>query len=94
GSSLLNDGKASIQCLADNLTKELVHHIKKWDMYLRGTEVSFTAKVYQMIDKYNEMHRGRELLTFSDFCEFESVIKDYVAALRDPAIATLKHVRG
>lgn len=47
-----------------------------------------------MIDKYNEMHRGRELLTFSDFCEFESVIKDYVAALRDPAIATLKHVRG
>uniref|UniRef100_A0A8C1EY09 Uncharacterized protein n=1 Tax=Cyprinus carpio carpio TaxID=630221 RepID=A0A8C1EY09_CYPCA len=163
-SSLQNDGKASIQCLADNLTKELVHHIKKslpylteqihtklltverelknydqcppleeekmgpflsevfsdqinelsitghskdkniyallrpefkkWDMYLRGTEVSFTAKVYQMIDKYNEMHRGRELLTFSDFCEFESVIKDYVAALRDPAIATLKHVRG
>ncbi|XP_026117659.1 interferon-induced GTP-binding protein Mx1-like [Carassius auratus] len=165
-SSLLNDGKASIQCLAYHLTKELVNHIKKslpylieqihiklltverelknydqgppleeekmgpflsgiimefsdqinelirtghskdkniyallrlefkkWDMYLRGTEVSFTAKVYQMIDKYNEMHRGRELLTFSDFCEFESVIKDHVAALRDPAIATLKHVR-
>ncbi|XP_016394250.1 interferon-induced GTP-binding protein Mx-like [Sinocyclocheilus rhinocerous] len=164
--SLLNHGKASIQCLADNLTKELVHHIKKslpylieqiqttlltvemelknydqgppleeekmgpflseiimefsdqinelsitghskdqniyallrpefkkWEMYLRGTEVSCKSRIYTMIDKYNEMHRGRELLTFSDFCEFESVIKDHVAALRDPAIATLKHVQ-
>ncbi|CAM4556480.1 unnamed protein product [Leuciscus chuanchicus] len=173
-SSLLNDGKASTQCLADNLTKELVDHIKKslpylteqiqtkllsvqrelknyeqgppieeelmgpflsdkfelilipidmefsdqiselsrtghlkdknihallrpvfkkWDIYLRGTEVSFTARVNEMIDKYNEMHRGRELLTFSEFCEFECVIKDHVAALQEPAMKTLKHVR-
>ncbi|KAK7172214.1 hypothetical protein R3I93_004504 [Phoxinus phoxinus] len=164
-SSLLN-GKASTRCLADNLTKELVDHIKKslpylteqiqtkllnvqrelknyeqgppvkeelmgpflsdiimeftdqiyemsrtghlrdknvhallrpvfkkWDIYLRGTEVSFTARVNEMIDKYNEMHRGRELLTFSDFCEFECVIKDHVAALQEPAMKTLKHVR-
>ncbi|XP_026108857.1 interferon-induced GTP-binding protein Mx-like, partial [Carassius auratus] len=164
--SLLNDGKASTQFLADNLTKELVDHIKKslpylteqiqtglvnvqrelknydqgpplevekmgpflseiimefsdqinelsrtghskdrnihalihpvfknWDNYLRSTEESFTTKVTEMIDKYNEMHRGRELLTFSDFCEFESVIKDHVAALQEPAMATLKHVR-
>uniref|UniRef100_A0A673FIX6 Interferon-induced GTP-binding protein Mx1-like n=1 Tax=Sinocyclocheilus rhinocerous TaxID=307959 RepID=A0A673FIX6_9TELE len=159
--SLLNDGKASTQFLANNLTKELVDHIKKslpylteqiqtglvnvqrelknydqgpplevekmgpflseiimefsdqinelsrtghskdrnihalihpvfknWDNYL------ITTKVTEMVDKYNEMHRGRELLTFSDFCEFESVIKDHVAALQEPAMATLKHVRG
>ncbi|XDV31671.1 hypothetical protein PO909_002634, partial [Leuciscus waleckii] len=165
-SSLLNDGKASTRCLADNLTKELVDHIKKslpylteqiqtkllsvqrelknyeqgppveeelmgpflsdiimefsdqinelsrtghlkdknihallrpvfkkWDIYLRGTEVSFTARVNEMIDKYNEMHRGRELLTFSEFCEFECVIKDHVAALQEPAMKTLKNVR-
>uniref|UniRef100_A0A673FR81 Interferon-induced GTP-binding protein Mx1-like n=1 Tax=Sinocyclocheilus rhinocerous TaxID=307959 RepID=A0A673FR81_9TELE len=162
--SLLNDGKASTQFLANNLTKELVDHIKKslpylteqiqtglvnvqrelknydqgpplevekmgpflsevrfsdqinelsrtghskdrnihalihpvfknWDNYLSGTEESFTTKVTEMVDKYNEMHRGRELLTFSDFCEFESVIKDHVAALQEPAMATLKHVR-
>ncbi|KAK9962660.1 hypothetical protein ABG768_008014 [Culter alburnus] len=165
-SSLLNDGKASTRCLADNLTKELVDHIKKslpyiieqiqtkllsvqrelknyeqgppleeelmgpflsdiimefsdqinelgktghskeknihallrpvfkkWDIYLRGTEISFTARVNEMVDKYNEMHRGRELLTFSEFCEFECVIKDHVAALQEPAMETLKHVR-
>ncbi|XP_056118546.1 interferon-induced GTP-binding protein Mx [Rhinichthys klamathensis goyatoka] len=165
-SSLLNDGKASTRCLADNLTKELVGHIKKslpylteqiqtkllsvqrelknyeqgppveeeqmglflsgiimkfsdqiyemsrtghlrdknihallrpvfkkWDNYLRGTEISFTARVNEMIYKYNEMHRGRELLTFSDYCEFERVIKDHVAALQEPALKTLNHVR-
>ncbi|XP_048017704.1 interferon-induced GTP-binding protein Mx-like [Megalobrama amblycephala] len=165
-SSLLNDDKASTQCLAKKLTKELVDHIKKslphltdqidtrllsvreelkkynlgppleeekmgpflseiiiefsdqinelsrtghskeknihallrpvfkkWDVYLRSTEASFTARVKEMVDKYNEIHRGRELLTFSEFCEFECVIKDHVAALQEPAMETLKHVR-
>ncbi|XP_067306846.1 interferon-induced GTP-binding protein Mx, partial [Pseudorasbora parva] len=165
-SALLNDGKASTQCLADKLTKELVDHIKKslpylteqiqtrllsvqrelknyeqgppieeelmgpflseiimefsdqidelsrtghskeknmytllrpafkkWDAYLRSTEVSFKQKVMEMIDKYDELHRGRELLTFSDFSEFEYVIKEHVAALQEPAMETLKDVR-
>ncbi len=47
-----------------------------------------------MIEKYNEMHRGRELLTFSEFCEFECVIQNHVAALQEPAMATLKDIRG
>ncbi|XP_067221005.1 interferon-induced GTP-binding protein Mx-like isoform X1 [Chanodichthys erythropterus] len=165
-SSLLNDEKASTQCLAKKLTKELVDHIKKslphltdqidtrllsvreelkkynlgppleeekmgpflshiiiefsdqinelsrtghskeknihallrpvfkkWDVYLRSTEASFTARVNEMVDKYNEIHRGRELLTFSDYCEFECVIKEHVAALQKPAMETLKHGR-
>lgn len=47
-----------------------------------------------MIGNYNEMHRCRELLTFTDFCEFERVIKDHVAALQEPAMTLLKEVRG
>ncbi|KAI7800934.1 putative interferon-induced GTP-binding protein Mx1, partial [Triplophysa rosa] len=165
-SFLLNDGRASTQCLADKLTKELVDHIKKslpylteqiqtrllnvqrelknyeqgppmeeelmgpflssitmefsdlinelsrtghskhkniytllrpvfqtWDMHLRETQVLFTEKVKEMIEKYNEMHRCRELLTFNDFCEYERVIKDHVADLQDPAMTLMKQVR-
>ncbi|ROI16086.1 Interferon-induced GTP-binding protein Mx, partial [Anabarilius grahami] len=76
-----------------NIHALLRPEFKKWDIYLRGTEISFTARVKEMVDKYNEIHRGRELLTFSDFCEFECVIKDHVAALQEPAMKTLKHVR-
>ncbi|XDV25693.1 hypothetical protein PO909_029566, partial [Leuciscus waleckii] len=166
-SSLLNDGNASTQCLADKLTRELGDHIKKslptltvqiqnklldvqrdlknyqqgppleeemmgrflskiilefsdqinelsrtghsrgtniyallraefkkWDTRLRSTEESFKASVTEMIDKYNEKHRGRELLTFSEFCEFECVIKDHVSTLQEPAMEMLKQVRG
>ncbi|KAG1927673.1 interferon-induced GTP-binding protein Mx-like [Pimephales promelas] len=165
-SSLLNDGNASTQCLADKLTRELGDHIKKslptltvqiqnrlldvqrdlknyqqgppleeekmgcflseiilefsdkinelsrtghssdkniyallrdefkkWDTRLRSTEESFQACVTEMIDKYNEKHRGRELLTFSEFCEFECVIKDHVSTLQEPAMEMLKQVR-
>ncbi|XDV25692.1 hypothetical protein PO909_029566, partial [Leuciscus waleckii] len=165
-SSLLNDGNASTQCLADKLTRELGDHIKKslptltvqiqnklldvqrdlknyqqgppleeemmgrflskiilefsdqinelsrtghsrgtniyallraefkkWDTRLRSTEESFKASVTEMIDKYNEKHRGRELLTFSEFCEFECVIKDHVSTLQEPAMEMLKQVR-
>ncbi|XP_050958922.1 interferon-induced GTP-binding protein Mx-like [Labeo rohita] len=165
-SSLLNDDKASTQCLAKKLTTELVDHIKKslpylteqidtkklgvrdalkkydqgppleeekmgpflseiiikfsdqiselsktgqsknmnlhallrpvfkkWDSRLRDTEGSFNAKVKEMIEKYDEMHRDRELLTFSDYSKFECVIKDHVAALQEPAMQTLKDVR-
>ncbi|XP_051719794.1 interferon-induced GTP-binding protein Mx-like isoform X1 [Ctenopharyngodon idella] len=165
-SSLLNDGKASIQCLADKLTKELADHIKKslptltvqiqnkrldlqrelknyeqgppleeermgnylndiimefsdqiyelsrnghsrdkniyallgdefkkWDSRLRSTEESFKASVIEMIDKYNEKHRGRELLTLSEFCEYECFIKEHVSTLEEPALEMLKQVR-
>uniref|UniRef100_A0A8C2BMP5 Myxovirus (influenza virus) resistance F n=1 Tax=Cyprinus carpio TaxID=7962 RepID=A0A8C2BMP5_CYPCA len=66
---------------------------KKWDSTLRETEVSFNAKMTEMIEKYNEMHRGRELLTFSEFIKFEYVIHDHVAALQKPAMQTLKDVQ-
>ncbi|KAA0702286.1 Mx Interferon-inducible [Triplophysa tibetana] len=165
-SFLLNEGKASTQCLADKLTKELVDHIKKslpylteqiqtrllnvqrelknyeqgppmeeemmgpflssitmafcdlvhelsrtghskqgniyaslrpvfmnWDIHLRKTQETFTEKVKEMIEKYNELHRGRELLTFSDFSEYERVVQEHVADLQEPAMGILKEVR-
>uniref|UniRef100_A0A672LCT8 Interferon-induced GTP-binding protein Mx1-like n=1 Tax=Sinocyclocheilus grahami TaxID=75366 RepID=A0A672LCT8_SINGR len=141
-SSLLDDGKASTQCLAAKLTKELADHIKKslpslteqiqtrllnvqrdlksyeqgppleeemmgpflsevralrvdhHKCYLSRNNVIAFKIVTEMIEKYNEIHRGRELLTFSEFCEYECVIQNHVAALQEPAMATLKDVRG
>ncbi|TRY85138.1 hypothetical protein DNTS_006337, partial [Danionella cerebrum] len=66
---------------------------KKWDSHLRSTEATFKERVTKMIEEYNEVHRGRELLTFSEFCEFECVIQNHVAALQEPAIETLNDIR-
>uniref|UniRef100_A0A672MJP7 Interferon-induced GTP-binding protein Mx1-like n=1 Tax=Sinocyclocheilus grahami TaxID=75366 RepID=A0A672MJP7_SINGR len=62
--------------------------------YLSRNNVIAFKIVTEMIEKYNEIHRGRELLTFSEFCEYECVIQNHVAALQEPAMATLKDVRG
>lgn len=47
-----------------------------------------------MTEKYDEAHRGRELVTFSDYCVYESMVKKHVGDLKQPAMDTLKLIRG
>uniref|UniRef100_A0AAR2KVN5 Dynamin-type G domain-containing protein n=1 Tax=Pygocentrus nattereri TaxID=42514 RepID=A0AAR2KVN5_PYGNA len=150
-SSLLNEDKATTECLGRKLTGELVDHIKKslprltdqvqsllsqqlnlcgaphflsscplciqiiiefsdrinelgrtgdakhkniygllrpvfkqWDGYLRTSQLSFKEAVEGMINKYDDLHRGRELLTFSDYSCLESLVKKQVNVLEEP----------
>uniref|UniRef100_A0AAR2KHU7 Uncharacterized protein n=1 Tax=Pygocentrus nattereri TaxID=42514 RepID=A0AAR2KHU7_PYGNA len=153
-SSLLNEDKATTECLGRKLTGELVDHIKKslprltdqvqsllsqlqaelktyykgppldhkmmgpflifkqWDGYLRTSQLScksskegdflsnhttyFASQTWQhsgMINKYDDLHRGRELLTFSDYSCLESLVKKQVNVLEEPAMETLKIIR-
>nr|XP_055051632.1 interferon-induced GTP-binding protein MxB isoform X3 [Misgurnus anguillicaudatus] len=92
-SDLINKLRKTGHSKNQNIYRLLRPVFKKWDTRLRDTEVSFTAKVKEMIDKYNEIHRGRELLTFTDFCEFERVIKEHVADLQEPAMKILNDIR-
>uniref|UniRef100_A0A8B9JVK8 Interferon-induced GTP-binding protein Mx3-like n=1 Tax=Astyanax mexicanus TaxID=7994 RepID=A0A8B9JVK8_ASTMX len=152
-SSLLDEDKATTECLARKLTVDLVAHIKKiceinlcknvfqlhcfhtisfffsliqvinefsdnihelarsgdsqhknlyallrpvfkqWDGYLRSSQISFKEAVDRMIYKYDDLHRGRELLTFSDYSSLESLVKHQVKALEEPAMETLKIIR-
>jgi len=50
--------------------------------------------VKEMTEKYDEAHRGRELVTFSDYCVYESMVKKHVGNLKQPALDTLKLIRG
>lgn len=50
-------------------------------------------EVREMTENY-EAHRGRELITFSDYCVYEALIQKHVNNLKPPALETLKTVRG
>lgn len=50
-------------------------------------------EVQEMTENY-EAHRGRELITFSDYSVFESLIQKHVNNLKLPAIEILKTIRG
>uniref|UniRef100_A0A8C1HFG5 Si:dkeyp-110c12.3 n=2 Tax=Cyprinus carpio TaxID=7962 RepID=A0A8C1HFG5_CYPCA len=69
-----------------NLYSYLRPVFKQWECHLKS--------VKQMTEKYDEAHRGRELVTFSDYCVYESMVKKHVGDLRQPALDTLKLIRG
>jgi len=50
--------------------------------------------VKEMIENYDEGHRGRELVTFSDYSVYESMVKKHVGDLKQPALDTSKLIRG
>uniref|UniRef100_A0A8C2GWE1 Myxovirus (influenza virus) resistance F n=1 Tax=Cyprinus carpio TaxID=7962 RepID=A0A8C2GWE1_CYPCA len=99
---LVDHIKKSLPHLTEQINARILgarEELKKYDQGppLEEEEMGpflINAKMTEMIEKYNEMHRGRELLTFSEFIKFEYVIHDHVAALQKPAMQTLKDVQG
>ncbi|XP_017313299.1 interferon-induced GTP-binding protein Mx [Ictalurus punctatus] len=66
---------------------------KQWECHLRDSKALLRDEVREMTENY-EAHRGRELITFSDYCVYESLIQKHVNNLTLPAIETLKTIRG
>ncbi|KAF4075104.1 hypothetical protein AMELA_G00230810 [Ameiurus melas] len=66
---------------------------KQWECQLRDSKALFRDDVREMTENY-EAHRGRELITFSDYCVYEALIQKHVNKLTLPAIETLKTIRG
>uniref|UniRef100_A0A674BL19 Myxovirus (influenza virus) resistance F n=1 Tax=Salmo trutta TaxID=8032 RepID=A0A674BL19_SALTR len=51
-------------------------------------------KVEAMIKNYDKEHRGRELITFSDYCVYEHAVQKHILGLQEPALDVLKAIRG
>nr|XP_046171793.1 interferon-induced GTP-binding protein Mx3 [Oncorhynchus gorbuscha] len=67
---------------------------QQWDIYLSNTKGSFLNKVAAMIKNYDKEHRGRELITFSDYCVYEHAVQKHILGLQEPALDVLKAIRG
>ncbi|XP_017565544.1 interferon-induced GTP-binding protein Mx3-like [Pygocentrus nattereri] len=76
-----------------NLYSLLRPVFKQWESQLRDSKACFRDAVQEVIEKY-EAYRGRELITFSDYSVFESLIQKHVNDLKLPAVETLKTIRG
>uniref|UniRef100_A0A3B1JHR8 Interferon-induced GTP-binding protein Mx-like n=1 Tax=Astyanax mexicanus TaxID=7994 RepID=A0A3B1JHR8_ASTMX len=76
-----------------NLYSLLRPVFKQWEGLLRDSKASFRAAVQEMTENY-EAHRGRELITFSDYCVYESLVQKHVNEIKLPAVETVKIIRG
>ncbi|XP_051975951.1 interferon-induced GTP-binding protein Mx [Xyrauchen texanus] len=77
-----------------NLYSLLRPVFNQWECHLSDSKSSFRELVREMTEKYDEVLRGRELVTFSDYCAYESMVKKHVGDLKQPAMDTLKLIRG
>lgn len=50
--------------------------------------------VQDVVNEYDQKHRGRELPGFSDYKVFEIVVQRLVMKLVGPALDTLRIIRG
>ncbi|XP_066516310.1 interferon-induced GTP-binding protein Mx3 [Hoplias malabaricus] len=76
-----------------NLYSLLRPVFKQWEIQLRDSKAYFREAITEMTENY-EVHRGRELITFSDYCVYESLIQKHVNDLKLPAVETVKIIRG
>ncbi|XP_059392850.1 interferon-induced GTP-binding protein Mx3-like [Carassius carassius] len=72
----------------ENLFAELREEFKKWNDHLNDTKPSFYS-----LKEFAQNYRGRELLGFSNYRGFESVLQDHVARLKHPVIDLLSIVK-
>ncbi|KAG1924748.1 interferon-induced GTP-binding protein Mx [Pimephales promelas] len=77
-----------------NLYSLLRPVFKQWECHLSNSKSLFKESVKEMIENYDEGHRGRELVTFSDYSVYESMVKKHVGDLKQPALDTSKLIRG
>ncbi|XP_028811045.1 interferon-induced GTP-binding protein Mx1-like isoform X2 [Denticeps clupeoides] len=77
----------------DNMFVLLRGEFKKWKDHLDSTKATFHKTVQDVVNEYDQKHRGRELPGFSDYNVFEMVVQRLVALLMGQAIDTLRVVR-
>uniref|UniRef100_A0A4W5K2P1 Dynamin-type G domain-containing protein n=1 Tax=Hucho hucho TaxID=62062 RepID=A0A4W5K2P1_9TELE len=56
--------------------------------------INFLFLVHQVVDEYDQEHRGSELAGFSNYRVFQHVVQKLVAELKRPAMMTLQTIRG
>uniref|UniRef100_A0A4W5RKI4 Dynamin-type G domain-containing protein n=1 Tax=Hucho hucho TaxID=62062 RepID=A0A4W5RKI4_9TELE len=104
--SLLREEKATTKCLATKLSNALVKQIKvsptKHPTFICSPYTKCTLEnmwsdhevVHQVVDEYDQKHRGTELPGFSNYRVFQHVVQKLVAKLKIPAMTTLQKIRG
>ncbi|XP_056107088.1 myxovirus (influenza virus) resistance G [Rhinichthys klamathensis goyatoka] len=75
------------QMSKENLFVQLRAEFKKWNDHLNSTKTTFSDS-----KKLSQTNRGRELLGFSSYRLFESLLQKHVANLKKPAVELLNAI--
>uniref|UniRef100_A0A4W5R3F1 Dynamin stalk domain-containing protein n=1 Tax=Hucho hucho TaxID=62062 RepID=A0A4W5R3F1_9TELE len=78
----------------ENLFELMRKEFTEWMECLNNAKSHYHKVVQQVVDEYDQKHRGSELPGFSNYRVFQHVVQKLVAKLKRPAIMTLQKIRG
>uniref|UniRef100_A0A672H1B1 Interferon-induced GTP-binding protein Mx n=1 Tax=Salarias fasciatus TaxID=181472 RepID=A0A672H1B1_SALFA len=77
-----------------NIFSTLRREFGNWKAHLDHSAINFNKKIEKEVDKYEEKYRGRELPGFINYKTFESMVKEQIKQLEEPAVRKLKDTGG
>lgn len=77
----------------ENLFVLMRKEFTQWMKCLENDKSHYHEVVQQMVDEYDQEHRGSELPGFSNYRVFQHVVQKLVAKLKIPAMTTLQKIR-
>uniref|UniRef100_A0A8C7C1T6 Uncharacterized protein n=1 Tax=Oncorhynchus kisutch TaxID=8019 RepID=A0A8C7C1T6_ONCKI len=77
----------------ENLFVLMRKEFTQWMKCLENDKSNYHRVVQQLVDEYDQEHRGSELPGFSNYRVFQHVVQKLVAKLKIPAMTTLQKIR-
>uniref|UniRef100_A0A673ZI12 Interferon-induced GTP-binding protein Mx-like n=1 Tax=Salmo trutta TaxID=8032 RepID=A0A673ZI12_SALTR len=77
----------------ENLFDLMRKEFTEWMKCLENAKSHYHEVVQQVVDEYDQKHRGSELPGFTNYRVFQHVVQKLVAELKRPAMTTLQTIR-
>uniref|UniRef100_A0A673ZH06 Dynamin-type G domain-containing protein n=1 Tax=Salmo trutta TaxID=8032 RepID=A0A673ZH06_SALTR len=78
----------------ENLFDLMRKEFTEWMICLENAKSHYHEVVQQVVDEYDQKHRGSELPGFTNYRVFQHVVQKLVAELKRPAMMTIQTIRG
>ncbi|XP_071210493.1 interferon-induced GTP-binding protein Mx-like isoform X1 [Salvelinus alpinus] len=79
--------------IEENLFELMRKEFTEWMERLKNAKSHYHKVVQQVVDEYDQEHRGSELPGFSNYRVFQHVVQKLVSELKRPAMMTLQTIR-
>uniref|UniRef100_UPI0037E7FF43 interferon-induced GTP-binding protein Mx isoform X1 n=2 Tax=Semicossyphus pulcher TaxID=241346 RepID=UPI0037E7FF43 len=75
-----------------NVFSILRREFGKWNAHLEYSGEKFNTRIEKEVEEYEQRYRGRELPGFINYKTFETMVKEQIKQLEEPAVKRLKDI--
>ncbi|KAB1283339.1 Interferon-induced GTP-binding protein Mx2 [Camelus dromedarius] len=88
----LIEGEEVVKEKETRLYNKIREEFKNWVLTLAANTQKVKNVIHEEVSRYEKQYRGKELLGFVNYRTFETIVKQYLERLVDPAVVMLQKV--